>query len=58
MPNHIATTPRMVRKGIAPLECLPQMNKLIKNPIPKITDGYKVAVINAAAFHSFPFIVL
>ena len=54
----MATTPRIVRKGMAPLECLPQMKRLMKNPIANTMEGYKVAVRNAAAFHSLPFIVL
>ena len=49
MPNHMAPIPRIVRKGMAPLECLPQMNRLMKNPIPNTMDGYNVAVRNAAA---------
>ena len=35
----MATTPRMVRKGMAPELCLPQMNRLMKNPIPNTTEG-------------------
>ena len=39
IPNHMATIPMIVTKGMAPLECLPQMKRLMKNPIPKTTDG-------------------
>ena len=49
MPNHMAPTDSMVVKGMAPLECLPQMNRLMKNPIPKTMPGYRVEVRKAAA---------
>ena len=58
MPNHMAPMDSMVVKGIAPLECLPQMKKLMKTPREKMMPGYKVAVKKAALFHSFPFNVL
>ena len=49
MPNHIAPTDSMVVKGMAPLECFPQMKKFMKNPIPKTMPGYRVEVRKAAA---------
>ena len=50
MPNHIAATASIVVKGIAPLECFPQMNRFTKKPMPKTIPGYRVAVRKAAAF--------
>ena len=54
MPNHMAPIDSMEVKGMAPELCLPQMKKLTKNPRPKMTPGYRVAVEKAAFFHSLP----
>ena len=45
----MAPTDSMVVKGMAPLECFPQMKRLMKKPIPKTMPGYRVEVKNAAA---------
>ena len=49
MQNHMEPTLSMVVKGIAPLECLLQMKKLMKTPTPSTIPGYRVAVSRAAA---------
>ena len=57
MPNHMAPIDSMEVNGMAPELCLPQMKKLTKNPRPKMTPGYRVAVEKAAFFHSLPFVM-
>ena len=39
MPNHMAPTDSIVVNGMAPLECLPQMKRLMKKPIPNTIPG-------------------
>ena len=45
----MAPTLSMVVKGMAPLECFPQMKKLITNPTPRTALGYREPVNRAAA---------
>lgn len=39
MPNQSSNKESMVENGTAPLECLPQMKKFRKNPVPKTMAG-------------------
>ena len=45
----MAPTDSIVAKGMALLECLLQIKRFTKKPIPKTIPGYKVEVKRAAA---------
>lgn len=58
MKNHMRSNEIMVENGTAPLLDFPHIKKFKNMQVVAIIDGYKVAVNNAARFHSRPFMVL